>query len=50
MDLFGEIYSLPRQLGLKKKDLEPRLGDPDKLASVEQTKHKIAQHLTRITV
>ncbi|GAB1256204.1 hypothetical protein NBRC116494_07060 [Aurantivibrio plasticivorans] len=46
MDLFGEIYSLPRQLGLKKKDLEPRLGDPDKLTSVEQTKDKIAQHLS----
>lgn len=46
MDLFGEIYSLPRQLGLKKKDVEPRLGDPDKLANIEQTKNKIAEHLS----
>lgn len=46
IDHFGEIYSLPRQLGKKAKELESRLGHPDKLPNIEQTKEKIALHLS----
>lgn len=47
VDLFGEVYSLPRQLGKKAKDLEPRLGKSEELQSVEQAKSQIAGRLTK---
>lgn len=41
VDVYGEVFSLTRQLGLKGKDLEKRLGPPEALPSVEQAKEKL---------
>lgn len=41
VDVYGEVYSLPRQLGLKAKDLKARLGDPKDLPSVDEIKEKV---------
>jgi len=46
VDLYGEVYSLTRQLGLKKADLEKRLGKPQDLPSVTETKQIISRKLT----
>lgn len=40
-DVYGEVFSLTRQLGLKPKDLEKRLGKHTGLPTVEETKEKI---------
>lgn len=41
VDVYGEIFSLTRQLGLKPKDLEKRLGKHEGLPTVEETKERI---------
>lgn len=41
VDVYGEVYSLPRQLGLKAKDLKARLGDPKTLPPVSEVREKI---------
>jgi hypothetical protein len=41
----GEIYSLSRWCGVKSKELKERLGDPEKLPSVEEVKAKIEAKL-----
>lgn len=41
----GEIYSLSRWTGKKSEELKARLGPPQKLRSVEQARHLIAQRL-----
>lgn len=41
VDVYGEVFSLTRQLGLKGKDLEKRLGKPEALPSVDQAKEKL---------
>ncbi|MFZ5912999.1 MAG: relaxase/mobilization nuclease domain-containing protein [Pseudomonadota bacterium] len=41
VDVYGEVFSLTRQLGLKPKDLEKRLGKHTGLPTVEETKEKI---------
>lgn len=46
LDHQGEVYALPRLLDLKMKDVRERLGDGDKLRSVEETKHAMAQRIT----
>ena len=40
VDVYGEVFTLTRQLGLKAKDLTKRLGSPESLPSVEQAKDK----------
>jgi len=47
VDLYGEVYSLPRKIGLKKADIEARLGSPEKLRSVDETKELISSRLTK---
>lgn len=42
VDAYGQVYALPRQLGLKAKEVIARLGDPSALPSVAETKAKIA--------
>ena len=42
VDVYGQVYALPRQLGLKAKEVKARLGDPKDLPSVADTKAKIA--------
>ncbi|KPQ05925.1 MAG: Relaxase/mobilization nuclease domain [Rhodobacteraceae bacterium HLUCCA12] len=41
----GEIYSLSRWTGKKSKELKGRLGPPEQLRSIEETKKLIAQRL-----
>ncbi|MGC1507128.1 relaxase/mobilization nuclease domain-containing protein [Ketobacter sp.] len=50
IDHFGEIYSLPRQLGQKKKDLEARLGKAVKLQSVDEAKKELSKQLSSIYI
>jgi hypothetical protein len=45
LDHNGEVYSLPRMLGLKTKDVRERLGDGDDLKGVEDTKKQIAEKM-----
>lgn len=45
----GEIYSLSRWTGKKSKELKDRLGPPEKLRSIEETKKLIAQRLDATT-
>ena len=45
VDVYDEVYSLPRQLGLKAKDVQKRLGDPNKLLSVDEIREKITGEL-----
>ena len=46
VDLYGEVYSLTRQLGLKKADLEKRLGKSQELPSVDEARQIISRKLT----
>lgn len=45
IDLYGEVYSLGRATGIKQRDLQARLGSPDALPSVTETKAKNIQIL-----
>ncbi|WP_321342281.1 relaxase [Breoghania sp.] len=46
VDWLGETYSLSRATGTKAKDLQTRLGDPQKLQSMDQAKAFIAERMT----
>ncbi len=46
LDHQGEVYSLPRQLDLKTKEVRARLGEGSDLPSVEATKTKIGALMT----
>ena len=46
LDHQGEVYSLPRMLDLKTKEVRDRLGDGEKLKSVDQTKVVIGERMT----
>ncbi|MCP3889282.1 MAG: relaxase/mobilization nuclease domain-containing protein [Desulfobulbaceae bacterium] len=48
VDIHGEIYSLPRQLGMKKKELEARLGSYKDLAKVDEIKATIKGRLSKL--
>lgn len=48
VDLHGEVYSLTRQLGQKKKALEARLGKADSLPSVDDIKTNIHGRLSKL--
>ena len=41
VDVYGEVFSVTRQLGIKAKALEKRLGPPTSLPSVAEAKEKI---------
>lgn len=47
VDLYGEVYSLSRQIGVKKADLTKKLGDAQQLPSVEEAKNTISGRLTQ---
>lgn len=47
VDYRGEVYSLSRYAGVKPKDLEAKLGDPQQLRSVDEIKTEIAGGMTR---
>ena len=44
----GEVLSLSRYVGVKKKEMEARLGSPKALPSVDETKAVIAKELTSV--
>ena len=46
VDVYGEVFSLTRQLGLKAKTLEQRLGPPKSLPSVAEAKEKIGEQVS----
>lgn len=46
LDHQGEVYSLPKMLDLKTKEVGERLGDGDKLKSVDDTKAVIGERMT----
>ena len=46
LDVNGEVYSIPKWIGLKTKQVEARLGDPTSLRSVDETKAYIAELLS----
>lgn len=47
IDLYGEVYSLSRQIGVKKADLTKKLGDAQQLPSIEEAKNTISGRLTQ---
>ena len=48
VDIHGEVYSIPRQLGIKVKQVRARIGEEDDLPSVSQARHKIAHDMLPI--
>ncbi|MCU7938359.1 MAG: relaxase/mobilization nuclease domain-containing protein [gamma proteobacterium symbiont of Bathyaustriella thionipta] len=48
VDIHGEVYSLTRQTGAKKKEIENRIGKADKLPSVTQVKADISGKVSEI--
>ena len=46
LDHSGEVYSLPRALSLKAKDVRARLGDPESLPNVADAQKTIAERMT----
>ncbi len=47
IDMHGEVYSLSRQIGIKKATLTQKLGKAELLPSVEETKNTISGNLTK---
>lgn len=47
LDVHGEVYSVSRMTGAKPKELEQRLGTPDKLMSVDDTRLDLRQRIDR---
>ncbi len=48
VDIHGEVYSLTRQIGVKKKELENRIGKAENLPSVDTVKNKISGKVSTI--
>lgn len=48
VDIHGEVYSLTRQIGVKKKELEGRIGKAENLPSVDTVKNKISGKVSTI--
>lgn len=46
LDHAGEVWSLPRMLDVKTKDVRARLGDGENLSSVEDTRKTIGERMT----
>lgn len=46
LDIAGEAFAVARWAGIKTKDLGSRLGDPDKLPSVEEIRKQVRQHMS----
>lgn len=46
IDINGEIFSVPRWIGIKTKDVKSKLGDPEQLPSVQDIKDLIAVRVT----
>jgi len=48
IDIYGEVYSLTRQIGQKKKDIELRVGKAGKLSSTKQIKEFITDKISKL--
>ena len=48
IDIYGEVYSLTRQIGQKKKEIELRVGKADKLPSTKKTQEFITGKISKI--
>ncbi len=48
IDHDGEVHALARVLGVKTKDVKARLGEPDTLLSVEETKKTLGERMTPV--
>jgi len=48
VDVFGDVFSLSRQLKIKKDDLSNRLGKPETLPSVTEVKTEISGRLSHL--
>lgn len=48
IDVHGEVYSLPRQIGRTQKDVQEKIGDPQNLNSVEAVKDSIQSRLSTL--
>jgi hypothetical protein len=46
LNIKGEVFSVPRMLNMKTKDVRDKLGDPDDLRSVDETKVIIKDKVT----
>lgn len=46
VDWRGEVYAISRWVGVKTKEVRARLGDPDALSGVEETKALISERFT----
>ena len=46
VDWHGEVYSVPRMVGIRAKEVRARLGNSDDLPSVINTKAKLAENFT----
>ena len=46
VDWHGEVYSVPRMVGIKAKEVRARLGSSDELPSVVDTKTKLTENFT----
>jgi hypothetical protein len=46
LNIDGEVLSVPRWLGIKTKEVKHKLGDPEQLRSVDETKTLLTQKIT----
>lgn len=46
VDFKGEVYALARYVGVRSKDVQDRLGDPNALPSIDTVKNEIAARMT----
>jgi len=46
LDWRGEVYAISRWVGIKTKEIKAKLGDPESLPSVEDTKLRLAEKFT----
>jgi hypothetical protein len=46
LDVNGEVFSVPRMIGIKTKEVKARLGDPALLNSVSDTKDSLREKIT----
>lgn len=46
LDINGEVFSVPRMLGVKTKEVKARLGTPESLATVDETLERIQSRVS----
>ncbi|MFT6658333.1 relaxase/mobilization nuclease domain-containing protein, partial [Maritalea sp.] len=46
VDWRGEVYAISKWVGIRTKDIKTKLGDPDKLQTIDRTKQQLATNFT----